>query len=75
MSCKRIEMESTQGYKRICAIALSVIAFSVVTLWADVKFSVLPPRNVIEGNKFNVTAKHRNELRMYQSEEQEVISW
>ena len=53
-------MDSTQSFKRIFALALSVIAFSAVTLWADVKFSVLPPRNVIEGNKFNVTFRLEN---------------
>lgn len=53
-------MKSTPEYKRILVTMLSVIAFSAMTLWADVKFSVLPPRNVIEGNKFNVTFRLEN---------------
>ncbi len=53
------DMKSAKELNRIFA-ALLLIAFASLHVWADVTFKVLPPRNVIEGNKFNVTFRLEN---------------
>lgn len=53
------DMKSAKELNRIFA-ALLLIAVASLHVWADVTFKVLPPRNVIEGNKFNVTFRLEN---------------
>lgn len=53
------DMKSAKELNRIFA-ALLLIAVASLHVWANVTFKVLPPRNVIEGNKFNVTFRLEN---------------
>lgn len=53
------DMKSAKELNRIFA-ALLLIAVASLHVWADVTFKVLPPHNVIEGNKFNVTFRLEN---------------
>lgn len=52
-------MYMKSGMNRIFLILSCFLLFTLHAL-AEVKFSVLPPRNVIEGNKFNVTFRLEN---------------
>ena len=60
VSSQKRDMKSAKELNRVVAVLLSIIAFSINAIAADVKFRVLPPRNVIEGNKFNVTFRLEN---------------
>lgn len=53
------DMKSAKVLSRRLVALVALVAMSL-HVWADVTFKVLPPRNVIEGNKFNVTFRLEN---------------